>query len=65
MSTKKNRITPENAAYYLGVSVKTLAKWRSVGTPMLPFSKIGRCVRYSFEDLDEYLAKHTYNKVEG
>jgi len=65
MSTKKNRINPDAAAHYLGVSVKTLAKWRCIGTPMLPFSRVGRCIRYSYEDLDEYLAKHTYNKVEG
>ncbi|RLA39703.1 MAG: DNA-binding protein [Gammaproteobacteria bacterium] len=65
MTTKAILNTPESTAEQLKVSVRTLAKWRSIGAPMLPFCKIGRCVRYRQSDLDEYLAKHTFNKVEG
>lgn len=58
-------LTPEQAAQYLNVSVRTLAKWRSIGSPSIPYSKIGRCIRYSRSDLDAYLAKHTYNSMEA
>jgi len=56
--------TPEQAADFLNVSVRTLAKWRSIGTPNIPYSKIGRCCRYRRADLNAYLEKHTHNKVE-
>lgn len=61
----KRKLTPEEAAEYLNISVRTLAKWRSIGSPSIPYSKIGRCIRYSQSDLEAYLAKHTFNSVEG
>ena len=65
MTTKPNLITTAEAAEYLNVSPRTLAKWRSVGTPMIPFTKVGRCCRYKQSDLEKYLTKHTFNSVEG
>jgi excisionase family DNA binding protein len=64
-SASQNLITPENAANYLSVSVRTLAKWRSIGYPNIPYTKVGRCIRYKQSDLDAYLAKHTYNSMEA
>lgn len=58
-------LTPQQAAEFLNVSARTLAKWRSSGYPNLPYSKVGRCVRYKLHDLEAYLAKHSFNKVEG
>lgn len=58
-------LTADEAATHLNVSVRTLAKWRSAGYPNLPYSKVGRCVRYKLHDLEAYLAKHSFNQVEG
>jgi len=64
MTNKQNLISAEQAADYLDVSTRTLANWRSRGFPNVPFSKIGRCVRYRISDLDTYIAKHSHNSVE-
>jgi len=57
-------LTPERAAKRLGVSERSLAKWRSTGENNLPFVKIGRCCRYKPSDLDAYITKHSHNNVE-
>lgn len=57
----QNLITPDQAADHLNVSVRSLAKWRSTGENNIPYSKIGRCVRYRLSDLDAYIAKHSHN----
>ena len=62
--TDKHLITPEQAAKRLNVSIRTLAKWRSLGFPSIPYTKIGRCVRYNPTDLDQFLTKHTINSEE-
>jgi excisionase family DNA binding protein len=58
---KVQLITPEQAADYLGVSTRTLANWRSLGFPNIPYSKIGRCIRYRLADLDDYITRHSHN----
>lgn len=62
---KSTNLTPEQTADFLNISVRTLAKWRSTGSPSLPYIKVGRCIRYKLTDLEAYLAKHTFNSVEG
>ena len=61
MTNKQNLISAEQAADYLDVSTRTLANWRCRGFPNVPFSKIGRCIRYRLSDLDAYIAKHSHN----
>lgn len=56
-------LNPKDAAKYLGVSVIFLARARSEGvignrTPGPPYSKIGKCVRYRLDDLDQWMAEH-------
>ena len=63
--TSNNLLTANDAATHLNVSVRTLAKWRSIGYPNIPYSKVGRCVRYKLHELEAYLAKHSFNCVEG
>jgi hypothetical protein len=58
----KRRLDSHAAASYLGVSHATLAKWRSIGSPHIPYSKAGRKVTYSVADLDAFIAKH---RVDG
>jgi len=58
---KERLVEPEQAAKYLCVSVRTLAKWRCTGENNIPYSKIGRCARYRISDLDAYIARHSHN----
>ena len=64
LTKKQSLVSPEQAADYLSVTTRTLANWRSRGFPNVPFSKIGRCVRYRLSDLDAYITKNSHNAVE-
>ncbi|CAH0287562.1 hypothetical protein SRABI70_03951 [Pseudomonas sp. Bi70] len=48
-------MTPEHAAHALGVSIRTLAAWRSGGRNTLPYVKVGRLVRYRAGDIADWL----------
>jgi excisionase family DNA binding protein len=48
-------LDPVAAADALGVSVKTLALWRSTGRYALPYYKIGRKIRYKRADLQTWV----------
>jgi predicted DNA-binding transcriptional regulator AlpA len=57
---KQEALTPSrilregDAAAYLGLSVKTLQKWRLTGQGP-EFIKQGRCVRYALQALEAWL----------
>ncbi|MCG7373259.1 helix-turn-helix domain-containing protein [Pseudomonas luteola] len=60
--------TPKQAACELGVSVRTLATWRSTGRHTLPYAKVGRLVRYREQDVRAWLFSRLHNgtvPVEG
>jgi excisionase family DNA binding protein len=61
MNTKQNLVLPEQAADYLSVTTRTLANWRSRGVPNIPFTRIGRCVRYRLSDLDAFIDRNSQN----
>lgn len=65
MTEQQNLITPEQAAEYLGVSVRSLNKWRSTKTVNIPYKKISKCVRYSVPELDAYLSQNSFNSIAG
>jgi excisionase family DNA binding protein len=46
----------EQAADYLGVSVRTIKTLMSDG--QLPYVKIGRCTRLDAADLDDFISRH-------
>jgi excisionase family DNA binding protein len=48
-------LTRKQAARYIKCSPGTLAVWASTKRYNLPFSKIGRSVRYRRSDLDKFL----------
>jgi len=54
MSDKKY-YSREEAAAYLGLGTSTLAAWASNSSQDLPYSKMGRMVRYRKEDLDAFM----------
>jgi excisionase family DNA binding protein len=50
-------LTPEDVAEFTGLSVETLAQWRSQKRG-IPYVKISRnCVRYRQSDLDGWLSE--------
>jgi len=65
MSSVNKLVDEEEAAKFLNVSPRSMSKWRSTKEHGIPFVKIGRAVRYSIEDLESYIEKHTHNKAEG
>ena len=48
-------LTPEQVAELLGVTVGTLAVWRSTGLCQIPYVKIGRCVRYQPQAITDFI----------
>lgn len=52
-------LTPEQAAQTLGLSVKTLATWRSTGRHALAFIRCGARIRYRRADLLAWLERRT------
>jgi len=56
--TNSPLLSPQQAAIYLGVSKSFLARARVSGTPVIPFSRIGGCVRYRRNDLDAFIAEN-------
>ena len=49
-----NHLTDREAARYCGLSVNTIRIWRQGGRG-LAYVKLGRAVRYSVADLEEFL----------
>lgn len=60
-----NLIAHQKAAEYLGVSVRTLAGWRSIGYPLIPYVKIGRLVKYRVSEIERYINERTFPLAEG
>lgn len=63
MDSKKYR-NPIEASEYIGVSVSWLAKLRLYGGGPR-YSKIGRSIRYSTDDLDAWLASNLQTTTSG
>jgi excisionase family DNA binding protein len=56
----KRWFTQDEAAVYLGMSLRTLKGWRAEGSPGddIPYSRTGKFVRYLRSDLDDYLGRN-------
>lgn len=54
-SPSPDRLTPTEAAEYLGVKPSSLATWRCTRRHRIPFLKIGRLIYYRRRDLDRWL----------
>jgi predicted DNA-binding transcriptional regulator AlpA len=54
---KRILLKEQKAAEWLDLAVKTLQKWRVQGGGP-KFIKLGRSVRYTEEDLEEYIQTH-------
>jgi len=65
--TASDRLTPPEAAAYLGVKPSSLATWRCTRVHRIPFIKIGRLIYYRRRDLDRWLDQQVVDAlpVEG
>jgi hypothetical protein len=52
-------VDEKRAAEILGISAGTLSVWRCVRRYPLPYTKIGRAVRYRLADLEAFIASRT------
>ena len=50
-------MTSQEAASYLGIQEQTLAAWRCTKRHVIPFTRVGRLVRYRLPDLDKWITK--------
>jgi len=56
-------LTQDEAAELLGVLPKTLQAWRTTHRYPLKWVKVGRCVRYRPEDINDFIDKRTFAGV--
>ena len=56
MSIQPRFLTVEQAAQYLGLSLRTLNNWRCLGAGPRFHKFNGRMIRYKIEDLDSFAA---------
>ncbi len=64
MSDQIELLTPHQTAKLLGVSMKTLDRWRWEGKGPR-FVKIGHGIRYRPHDLQSYIASRVFNSTSG
>lgn len=56
-------LTDQELAHLLGISTRTILRWRRDGSGP-PFCKIGpRCVRYRRGDVDAWAAAHSFSTL--
>ncbi|MCO8165480.1 helix-turn-helix domain-containing protein [Pseudomonas sp. 21LCFQ010] len=53
-------LTPEAVASLMGISVKTLATWRSTGRHNLPYIRCGSRIRYRISDVNDWLLEREH-----
>ena len=58
-TTPSKLLTNIEAAEFLGVKPQTLEAWRCTGKVEIPFTRVGRCIRYRLSDLEHYLDQQT------
>ena len=57
-------LTPDQVATDLGLSLRTLAAWRSSRRSALPWVKVGRLVRYRRQDLAAWLESQLHTTTQ-
>ncbi len=60
----KHLLSREEAAKFLGIKPETLNAWSHHKRYNLPYVKVGRCVRYKYSDLLEFIEKRTQKSGE-
>ena len=58
-------LTPAEVAAMLGIKEQTLTAWRCRGSQELEYIRVGRCIRYRPEAIEDYLRRQTVGAVQG
>ena len=58
-------LTPAEVAAMLGIKEQTLTAWRCRGSQELDYIRVGRCIRYRPEAIEDYLRRQTVGAVQG
>lgn len=53
------QLSSSEAAVYLGITPGTLNVWRCTKRYLIPYTRVGRLVKYRIADLDNWLASRT------
>ncbi len=53
--TSAELLSQKEAAEKLGLSPKTLEKWRSIGRPRLPYVRLGSAIKYRESDIAKFI----------
>lgn len=56
MTMRSNLLSPKAVSDILGVTVGTLAVWRTTNRYNLPYVKSGRLVRYREQDVEAFIS---------
>ncbi len=59
VSSSSSLVDEKRAAEILGITAATLSVWRCTRRYKLPYTKIGRAVRYRIADLERFIADRT------
>jgi excisionase family DNA binding protein len=62
---RSDLLNTEQAAAYLGVTMRTLEVWRCTKRHAIPYIKVGRLVKYRKTDLDAWLIEQTVGGCAG
>ncbi|MDP2924160.1 MAG: helix-turn-helix domain-containing protein [Candidatus Omnitrophota bacterium] len=54
---EKRYLSPKELSEYLGVSINTIYGW--VSQKKIPYKKLGRLVRFSVEEIDEWVKQNS------
>jgi predicted site-specific integrase-resolvase len=63
-ATATRLLSEQDTAEILGIRPQTLTNWRCTKRVPLPFVRVGRCIRYRLQDVEDFLAKNTVGTVE-
>lgn len=59
----KKLISPKELAEYLGISINSLAVWRTNKTYPIPYIKVGGKIRYDLDDINQWLNNRKNNII--
>lgn len=62
---ENNLLTTKQASEYLGITVGSLAVWRTTKRYNIPYIKVGALIKYKKSDLDQWLESRRYENTEG
>ena len=65
ISTNRKYLNDREVEELTGIARSTLAKARCLGTLNLPFLRIGRSIRYSAQDVINFMNSHKVNPAAG